>query len=230
MKKNILLIIIICLAVISQAQLKTNKDTTVFKPTTKFSFVPQYLIFNGIRLDYEKEFSTNNWYIISPTIYLGKKTDTLLDINQQDNYYNNLLGAGLGIYYKRILGNYYIINTYFSFGLRYNFFYLDYYGFEWETTIVNGNEVIKYSLVNVNEQIHRLDGDFTLGFDAEVFPNIFIDTYAGIGLKYSYPILNRNVTENKFDNNMWGYGYTGTALIIGIKIGFIHTPRKKINN
>ena len=230
MKKHILLIIIIFLVIISQAQIKNNTDTSIFKPITKFSFVPQYLIFNGIRLDYEKEFSTNNWYIISPTIYLGKKTDTLLNINERDNYFNNLLGIGLGICYKRILGNYYIINTYFSVGLRYNFFYIDYFGFEWETSIVNGNEVIKYNLVNINEQIHRIDGNFTLGFDAEIFPNIFIDSYVGIGLKYSYPVFNRNVTANKFDDNMWSYAYTGTALVIGIKIGFIHTPKRRIKN
>ena len=218
MKKITLIFLLLSLFLIAKAQYLKN-DTTIFQPSFKFSFTPHYLIFQGLRLDYEKEFKPKQWYIISPTLYLGKNTDTEYYQTNRDNYYQNLYGAGLGVYYKYMLGNSNLINAYFSVGTRFNYFYIDYFDYNWITSIVDGNEVINYELVEVNEQILRLDGIFALGLETEIFQKLYMDTYFGLALRYSYAIMDGVETSNKFDDYMWNYAYTGTAVVLGLKIG-----------
>ena len=215
---SLIFLLLLSISVVNAQYLK--KDTTFVKPSYKFSFTPHYLIYNGIRLDFEKEFKEKNWYVISPTFYLGRNSDFDESKITDDNYYKNLYGAGLGFYYKHILGNSLIVNAYFSAGARFNYFYIDYYNYQWITTVEDGNEIINYELQEINEQIFRLDGNLTLGLETEFYQRLYMDTYFGLALRYSYPYISKDgITSEKFDDFMWRYGYTGAAIVLGVKFG-----------
>jgi len=219
--KKIGIILILSMFFLTANSQYVKRDTSLYVPKFKFSFTPQYLLFNGLRFDVEKEVRKNSWVDFSTEIYLGRNTSTNEYETRRDGFYSELYGAGLGVNYKRFISFTDYGKGYFLFGSSYNFFYINYPDYVWQTQIVNGIQELHYELVDINEQIHRINGSFLLGIETEMYDKIYFDMYAGVGLKYSYPIVNETVDAYKYDDYMWSYGYSGTFAIIGIRFGFL---------
>ncbi len=221
MKKIVVILILSMFFLTTNAQY-VKRDTSIYIPKIKFSFTPQYILFEGLRFDIEKELRKNAWLDISTEIFLGRNTTDNQYEKERDDYYSNLYGAGLGLNYKHFISSTTYGNSYFSVGPSYNFFYMNYEEYIWQTQIVNGIEELHWELVDISEQIHRLSGTFLLGIETEMYERIYFDMYAGVGLRYSYPIINNNIIEYKYDDYMWSYGYSGTLALVGIRFGILY--------
>jgi hypothetical protein len=173
------------------------------QPTRYISIVPQYLFNSGLRIDYDYKLSENKWLQFCPQIYLGESGTGI-----SNHGYDELLGAGMMIYYKRFL-NETDLNKgiYLSYGPSYNYFHIT---FQQETQQGGSS----YSTA----QIHKIGGDIILGLQSCIRDIVMIDVYAGLGLRYCFSHFTDYGT-NQF-NDLWiGYGYSGTMLNGGIRIG-----------
>ncbi len=221
--KKIGIVLILSIFFLTANAQYVRRDTSIYVPKIKFSFTPQYIFFSGLRFDLERELKQNNWLDFSGEVFVGKNTSTNEYDISKDGFYSELYGAGFGVSYKHFMSSTDYGNAYFSFGPSYNFFYTKYEEFIWQTQIVNGIEEIHYELVDVDEQIHRFNAAFILGIETEMYQKIYFDMYAGVGIRYSYPIVSETtVGEYKYDDYMWSYGYSGTLALVGIRFGILN--------
>jgi hypothetical protein len=185
----------------------------------KIAIVPHILIFNGIRVDFEKKIAANKSVVFAPQIYLRERKEEDESKINNENYFKTLYGAGFDIYQKHFLKSEMFTNCYFAYGLSYNYFYINFHEKTWVEYIENNLQVIHYDIVEINEQIHRGGTNFIIGIDSDINKTFYFDIYIGLGLKYSYSIVKDNYISKKFDNFMTNYAYTGTVFTSGLKIG-----------
>jgi len=186
----------------------------------KIGLVPHYLIFRGIRFDFEKKMIEGKSIIFAPQIYYrNRKVEDIAKI-ENENYFKTLYGAGVDVYQKHYFKATNITYCYYAYGLSYNYFDLTFNEYSWKTYTENGIEFQKWEISNINEQIHRGGINFIIGIDNDIYDIFYFDVYIGLGLKYSYPITNTKQVSSKFDAFMTNYAYSGTVFTSGIKIGF----------
>jgi hypothetical protein len=172
-----------------------------------YSFVPQYLINRGIRIDIEKQLSERHFLQICPQFYLSERDD--------DNFLNNknqftyLVGGGLSLYDKIFAsGSYKDYGLYFSYGLSYNYFYIEY--------IDDSNQ----SEISAYGNIHKIGADLILGYQFFVRDLVSIDIYTGVGTRVSSMDADGADTD-RFNTGFFGYNYTGNLLVLGLRLGVI---------
>lgn len=200
MKKIILLLTFILIFINAFSQDEEKKETI-------YSFVPQYLINRGIRVDIEKQLSGRHFLQICPQFYLSEKDeDSFL---QDNNQYSFLIGGGLNVYDKiYAFEDYKKYGLYMSYGLSYNYFNIEYIDYAAEAQIgATGN-------------IHKVGGDLILGYQFFVKEIVSIDIYTGLGTRFSYMDADGADTD-RFNSNYFGYNYTGNLLLLGLRIGVI---------
>ena len=206
MKKITILILFILF--VSNISLLAQSDSTKFKGMV-YSFVPQYLINSGIRIDIEKQISGKHWIQICPQFYLGENRN---DNEFRDGFkdYNNLLGGGLHLYHK-IFVNWDESQKgglYFSYGLTYDYFEIEYDAY------YLGNPI------DAKATINKMGGDLILGYQFLIKKKLSIDLYTGVGSRYS--ILDTNGdNENIFNDSYFDYNYSGNILLVGFRIGIV---------
>lgn len=213
MKKIILLISIITILIAN--------DTFAQKDTVKidgmiYSFVPQYLINRGIRLDIEKQITPRSFIQICPQFYLGERNDySSSDINYDDYYYydenefNKVTGGGLNVYHKVFANTNFLKNgIYFSYGLSYNYFEIEYY------------ENYLDAIINAKGKIKKYGGDLLIGYQFLFRHKLSLDLYTGVGTRFSNMNTNGE-SKDRFNSSYFGYNYTGNIMHIGFRIGLI---------
>lgn len=174
---------------------------------TIYSFVPQYLINRGIRVDIEKKIAERHYLQICPQFYLSEKEDKefLVDKNQ----FNYLLGGGLNIYHKIFTVEDIKENgLYLSYGLSYNYFNIEY--------LDNSGE---YEF-SAEADIHKTGADLILGYQVLINNIVSLDFYTGLGTRLSYMNTSGN-DKDRFNTGYYGYNYTGNILILGFRIGVV---------
>jgi hypothetical protein len=172
-----------------------------------YSFVPQYLINRGIRIDIEKQLSERHFLQICPQFYLSERDDDNF-INTR-NQFTYLVGGGLGLYDKIFAsGSYKDYGLYFSYGLSYNYFYIEY--------IDDSNQ----SEISAYGNIHKIGADLILGYQFFVRDLVSIDIYTGVGTRVSSMNANDADTD-RFNTGFFGYNYTGNLLVLGLRLGVI---------
>lgn len=175
-------------------------------PESIISIVPQYLVMNGIRIDYDKRIGGQHWLQIAPQFYLSeKKPASDYDIPK----FNLLLGTGLNLYHKYYpSANRTLSNVYISYGLSWQHFNITY-----DEAIFN-NYVERYS------NIHKMGGDVNIGVLSLLSSHIALDLYAGLGIRYA-AIKSDAISPKKFDEFYSDYGYTGNIINLGFRISIL---------
>ncbi|NOQ24265.1 MAG: hypothetical protein GQ564_02785 [Bacteroidales bacterium] len=212
MKKIILLFSIF--ALLFNTQSFAQKDTTKIDGII-YSFVPQYLIIKGIRIDIEKQITPRSFIQFSPQFYLGENNQNSIDsysnnfFSDDDEDFNKILGGGLNVYHKIFANDDFLNNgVYFSYGLSYSYYEIEYYEDFLGSTIDNEATIQKYG------------GDILIGYQLFFKNKLSLDIYTGIGSRFSNMDTNGS-TRNKFNSNYSGYNYQGNLLHLGFRIGLI---------
>jgi hypothetical protein len=211
MKKKTISALIIGIVTFSMVQAQ-SKDYKIL-----IMGVPQYLLLNGIRLDFDVNLNhKNKWLVFAPQLY-NAKGPVLVDIG--DRYYDieQVQGLGLELNYKRFFSKRYNAQgIYLATGVVYNYFDIRSDGIIWSE--VAGTNIMESQRGKVDSQIHKMGAQTMLGFQSAVFEDFFIDFYVGFGLRYSI----RNEEDMKIahlSTFSGDYGYSGTNFIGGVRFG-----------
>jgi len=211
MKKIILILILLVFTFANQSF--AQKDTLKLKGSI-YSFVPQYLINHGIRLDYERQITPQSFIQFCPQFYLGEKksrnsSDLYYEESSNDDDFNNITGFGINIYHKIFANQNFLKNgIYFSYGISYSYFDIDYY------------EEYLGETINASAYINKYGADLLLGYQFFFRNKLSLDIYTGVGTRFSNMSTNGENKE-RFSSTYFGYNYNGNLLHGGVRIGLI---------
>lgn len=197
-----------------------NPDETI-QPKSAISFVPQYLIKNGIRIDYDVKIKDHHWLQICPQFYFREKNvaspedyygyyDYEPDLYHDDeyddeSYFNNLLGGGLNLYHRYYPGTSWGKHlVYINYGVMAQYYHIQY------------DEQLYTSYMEKYTEIFKYGGDINLGVVAFLNDYIGIDIYAGLGFRYSNRKSDAD-NPRKFNNFFESYGFTGNIINAGVR-------------
>ena len=221
MKKfaNTLLILGFCLMLLPETQGQEDREYNFL-----IAGVPQYILTNGIRIDFDiHQKESPHWIVLSPYYYIDRSSVDILNLGGSDEYYDpynydQIVGVGLGLSRKTFLVKKPVSQgIYLQYGGSYKYFNIDGNNYVWvQYTGDDGlpyqqMEDIKYSL-----NIHSIGASTTLGYQIQVLPSFYIDVFLGFGVKYSFHDSPENVTI-KYNRGIFDYGYTGTHFVGGIR-------------
>ena len=179
------------------------------------AIVPHYVLFHGLRFDYEYQ-NDKKAYVFAPQFYYLSRQMHPVSYSQADLY--KLIGAGLQIHRKFIRKTSYNNTGYIAVGAGYNFFYSKFREYLPSATELYGNEVWVYSVQKLTGAVHRFEINGTVGIQNNLPTGIMVEGYVGIGYRYSMPFFSRPI-QNPFDRAM-DFAYTGPIFIVGAKFGF----------
>ncbi|MBN2485582.1 MAG: hypothetical protein JXB34_06385 [Bacteroidales bacterium] len=170
-----------------------------------YSFVPQYLINRGIRVDIDKKISGRHYLQICPQFYLSEKEGK--EFVNDKNQFNFLVGGGVNAYHKIFtVDNLKYNGLYLAYGPSYNYFKIEYI-----------DDSGDYD-VTANATINKFGADVLLGYQILVHEIVSFDIYTGLGTRFSFMEAGGNDT-NRFNDGYFGYNYTGNILLLGFRIG-----------
>jgi hypothetical protein len=188
--------------------------------------VPQYLLTNGLRIDFDiHKKNSQNWYVISPYYYSDCSSVDPMNLSGSDDEYDvynydKMVGGGIGLS-KKIFVSEKSFNEgfYLLFGANFKYFDIDGNSYTWVEFV--GDDGLTYQEMadlKYDLYIHSIGADAVLGFQFQVIPSLYLDFFMGFGIKYSQHYSPQNVTV-KYNRGYYDYGYTGTQFIGGFRIG-----------
>jgi len=184
-----------------------DEVATKHEPSKLVAFVPQYLIQNGIRIDYDLKIKDNHWLQLAPQFYLREKGESSPDQSSED--FTQLYGGGIYLHHRRYISPAPTKSgSYLSYGLGYNYFYLSYDEKHFS------NYTDRYTRIN------KLGGEVTIGLISNIQDILILDFYAGLGIRYSF-IDSDADNPKRFDDFYTGFGYTGNLILLGLRIGIL---------
>lgn len=181
----------------------------------KVMLVPQFLVTNGIRVDYEKCYQPKKWIVISPYIYYKANDYTTSGTPQ-----TSIAGGGLELGQKIILGKSknHNLQYYYGYSGLYQHFKVYKEGDVWKNINEDGNELMQLSFDRYSLDIDKMGLNLFIGTQVDKADHLYLDIFMGVGLRYS--IRNEpygvNLTNEDLD---FEYYYTGTIFLIGFKVG-----------
>jgi hypothetical protein len=181
--------------------------------------VPQYAFVNGFRPDFDFRLgkAKNQWLIVSPQIYLSSERNGLFK-------YNNMWGTGLEIQHRHYLkaGNNQPEGAYLGYGPVFQHFSIDEERLYSEKVIENGIEYtfIKYGPVTTN--INKFGFTLTSGYQALISNVVYFDFYIGAGIRLSFDDSGTSGFSRIYNGWYGGYGYSGTMITAGVRVGMIY--------
>lgn len=206
-------ILILILGIIISAHIAISQENP---PKLIIMGVPQYMIRHGIRIDFE--IPTKNyrsWWVISPVYFIN-----VSDLgNDERRDYKRMHGYGLSFGRKAYLSKTFPEQgVYLGGALGYH-----YYNFvtdlgHWEEIEREGLNYLEYATSDYHIYVNKFLVDAIIGYQTEIASRLYIDVYAGVGLRYS---LHEQPTGSdiKYNDNVFDYGYTGTSFVGGIRLG-----------
>ena len=216
MKKFFLIAIFIALVISGNAQfdfVERHQDQQVLRREWNVTFVPHYILFNGLRFDIEHVSGTKAWGL-SPRFYYLKRD--YHPISYSEAALKSLVGGGMGLFRKFVKSSTEKYLGYWALGLDVNYFNLGYEQYTWVAKPFYDQTVYDYELVERKGSIVRLDLSATIGIEQKLWNFLIFEPYIGVGYRYSMPFLANGT--NPFDD-VFSYGYTGPLFIFGIKLG-----------
>jgi len=180
-----------------------------------YSFVPQYLINRGIRLDFEKQITPRSFIQFCPQFYLGEQKDYNSneiyydDVSYEEDDFNKVIGGAINVYHKIFANSDFTRNgVYFSYGLSYSYFEIDYLEEYLDNTISTTGKIQKYG------------GDLLIGYQFIFNNKLSLDLYTGVGTRFSN-MDTEAVNKDRFNSNYFSYNYEGNLLHFGVRIGLV---------
>ncbi len=211
MKKLFIILLATLIASFGFAQ---EKET--FLPRMGLGFVPQYTISGGMRFDIDRSISktSNQWLIISPQVYM-------LSGSRYGHDFKELSGVGLDVKHKIYLkpNTMKPLGFYAEYGIMFQYFSIT--ENKQYTVPVSENGVPYYEVVegDLNTKLYKVGGNFHLGYQWLLGDKVYFDIYTGAGIRISHNNINEGF--DTWYNNSWiDYGYSGTLLDGGFRIGF----------
>lgn len=187
-----------------------------FLPRMGLGFVPQYTISGGMRFDIDRSISktSNQWLIISPQVYM-------LSGSRYGHDFKELSGVGLDVKHKIYLkpNTMKPLGFYAEYGIMFQYFSIT--ENKQYTVPVSENGVPYYEVVegDLNTKLYKVGGNFHLGYQWLLGDKVYFDIYTGAGIRISHNNINEGF--DTWYNNSWiDYGYSGTLLDGGFRIGF----------
>jgi hypothetical protein len=178
--------------------------------------VPQYLFINGLRIDMDVPSDNyRTWWVFAPQFYI--KVSEPGGINNKN--FKQLHGFGLSVYRKVFLSkDNYETGAYIMGGLGLQHFNILDDSEHWADFIENGLTYKRLVTDDYHIYINKILTEAVIGYQKDISSRLYVDFYAGIGLRYSF-YDQPSGNEKKFNRNIFDYGYTGTAFVGGIRIG-----------
>lgn len=217
MKKTILKTVILlwCVSAIS-----------TYSQHVSFTFTPQYFFVNAIKVNIGVSTGHDSWLVLSPVIYANEDTysgDQYYYYDTESSYsndYNKMLAYGLSLQHKNIFYHYNNdkLQLYFNYGLQYIKAEFKYMANDWYYIDYEGIQALQFGEKERSTMINQYSSIFNFGLHSYIDERFFFDAYGGVILKYSRHTFD-SPTEKRFNDNIFGMGYTGFAPYIGISIG-----------
>ncbi|MEI6059115.1 MAG: hypothetical protein WCR72_00330 [Bacteroidota bacterium] len=192
------------------------QEPETFAARTGIGFVPQYSISGGLRFDIDRSLSkkTNQWIILSPQVFAVSGSRYGHDLKK-------LWGVGLDVKHKIYLKpeslkprGYYV-----QYGLMFQYFSITDSHTHLEPYIEDGVEYYGISEREITTTLYKFGGNFHLGYQWLINDKVYFDIYTGAGIRISHN--SRNKGFDTWYNDYWvDYGYSGTLLDGGLRIGF----------
>lgn len=171
------------------------------------TFVPQYLIKNGIRIDYDIRLKSRHWLQVAPQFYLREHAPSSPGDHAYD--FNKLAGTGLHLYHRYYPGGGPGKDgVYISYGLTWQYFHLLY------------DEKILTNSIERYAHIHKWGGEVNIGLIALLTDHLIFDIYAGLGTRHAFMRSDADKAR-QFNGLFTDYGYSGNLINLGIRIGIL---------
>ncbi len=214
MKHTFLILIFLCSALGLTAQFDfVERPAEVMHNELNITFVPHYVLFNGLRFDIERLNGRKAW-VVSPQFYYLKRD--YHPISYSDASLKSLIGGGMGVYRKFIRSSTEKSVGYWAIGLGTNYYSVDYDQFTWVAKSFYDQTVYDYELVNRRGSLLQINASATIGIQYRMWNFLIVEPYVGVGYRYTMPFLPDHT--NPFDN-MLSFGYSGPVFLVGIKLG-----------
>lgn len=201
---------IVCVLLFYTKQVNAQYDST----RNHLMIVPHYLVFDGMRIDYELKIKNNHWIQLCPQFYFKENNsssdDNISPISITNNNTNTslrrLFGVGLDAYHKIYLGiSYRQPGAFISYGASANYFEIEY---------ADEGNVSQTS----TSSFSKIGGDVIIGYDLGFKKNLIIfGIYTGLGYRYSF--TNNSQIKKNFTRSMYDYAYSGNIFLIGFRFG-----------
>ncbi len=215
-------IIMLCAILISNAVSAQNKDTVnTNRKNILLAVSPFYLINKALKVDIEKKLPyQRQWIQVSPQFYFNSNGESYDFFD--DAGYDEMIGFGIDVHHKIYMQDRELPSgVYAAYGLVYHHIALKFDGYVWENVEIDGKTYLQEAPKKAKQKNNKLGANLIFGIQPEMNSSRFIlDFYAGIGFRYT--LINTNVAfEKDFNDFYWDYGYTGTCLVAGFKLGVI---------
>ena len=204
---------------------KSFSQTDTTEKRFQIGFVPQYIIYHGLRIDFEPlikqgkqslQFSPQFFYDENDIYYSNNPT---YDENEQ--LYEKLVGYGIGlrhkIYTQFVKDQKWLV--YITYGGEYTHFTMDYKSWEWVDYTEEGLNYYDYELITVKQNTDRIRVDISMGIQFNYVENMFLDFYLGAGGVYSINNMNPKSAKPILKDGMYDYAYTGIYIPVGFRFG-----------
>lgn len=207
---KIFIYLIINILIIGNINAQIDTSRTLF-----LSIVPQYLIIDGIRVDFDMKLKKyeRSWLQVCPQIYYSTENHFESVTDHKD-----LFGLGADINHRIYAkSNFRYASFYLAYGpvLKYYTCISDYYR---ETTVIeNETEYIKYNKEDNRYHIFQTGFNVLLGLQIFTRKYLALDFYGGVGMRHSF--LNSKRIVDEFNKGILDYGYKGTLIVGGVRFG-----------
>lgn len=192
------------------------QDVEAYSLRTGVGLVPQYTISGGLRFDIDRSLSktSNQWLIVSPQVFM-------VTGGRYDHEFESLYGAGIDVKHRVFLapGSLKPQKYYFEYGGMFQYFSITDTRSYSISYVEDGIEYFGVEEGEINTKLYKYGGNFHLGYQWLIGDKAWFDLYAGAGIRISHN--NRNEGFDTWYNNYWfDYGYSGTLLDAGFRMGF----------
>jgi len=190
-------------------------ERPVQQPRNEFNvfLVPHYILYNGLRIDFERVKASKAW-VFAPQFYYLKRSSHPLSYS--DVALNTVLGTGIGFYRKFVKSSTANFLGYWALGGSINYFGLGYKQYTWVARQFYDQTVYDYELVSSRGSLLRFEFSATIGIETKLWNFLIFEPYLGSGYRYTIPFLPE--TTNPFDT-YFSIGYTGPIFVLGFKFG-----------
>ena len=212
MKKLLLIVSIVTLV----SCLGFAQEKEIFGSHLGIGFVPQYTISGGMRFDIDRSISknSNQWLIISPQVFM-------VTGGRYGHEFEELTGLGLDLKHKIYLkpNSMKPLGFYAQYGVMFQYFSITENRQYTESYSENGVEYYEVVEGELNTKLYKYGANFHLGYQWLVGDKVYFDIYTGAGIRISHN--NQNEGLDTWYNDYWvDYGYSGTLLDAGFRVGF----------
>lgn len=212
MKKQLLILIILCPFISLSAQEEQVTIDKDLKWEFAIGLVPQYAIVSGMRLDFDMKIKRNQYLTVAPQLYYNENY-TMFYPDKTD-----MRGLGLNLNYRFLYSK--TDNPqgpYIGFGLVYKYFDLTYLAETWTYEYHLSNTFYAEDYIENNTEFNQFGYDLLIGYQG-TYDRFFYDFYLGWGFRIS-DFDKDNTDEDYWGETIFDPGYSGFLPTIGFRAG-----------